>query len=279
MSIVSSLCLPADRRSSTSTESFNPFAASWNSQIESRLQRPGQLLVPSTDDKATSISPCGWVAAASARHIRLYDTKHQNRSQNIPSKAVLAIDMKSKREEIRDVAISHDLLAVVTHTRLLVYDEYARSGRIPGNLVEQRIVDQNQAWIPKTVSIAQTGQVVYGDGLAYVAIGGEGENGVKVSKYEYRGNCWNVLNDRIVLKCPRNIGAVKTVGFSPLHRNALFGPMVFALTTGNHLYAWRLINSYQPGMQSIQPDWHIDCNPVGHPVGNLRVSSFDFDRV
>ena len=182
-------------------------------QSETRLQKPGHRLGSSTDDVATSVSPSGWVAAASTKHIRLYDAKNSNRNENIRPKATITIDMKSKREEIRDVAASHDLLAVVTHSRLLVYDDYARSGGIPGNLIELRPVDLDPNWTAKTVSIAQTGRPVLGNGQAYVAVGGEGGNGVKVSRYEYAGNCWNASNDRMVLKCPQNIGAIKIVGF------------------------------------------------------------------
>ncbi len=272
MSIVSNLSSPAERRSSVATERFNLFTASLNCQSETRLHRPGQRFGPATSDVATSVSPCGWVAAASTKQIRLYDTKGTNRSQTIRSHTVHTIDMKSRTEEIRDIATSHDLLAVITHTRLLVYDESSRSANAPWNPVEQRPVDLDQSWMPKTLSIAQTGRAHSHDGIAYVAIGGEGENGVKISKYEWRGNCWNVLNDRMVLKCPRNIGSIKTVGFSPLNRNSLFGPMVFALTTGNHLYAWRLSQSYQVGIQRVQPDWQLDCNSMG----NQRVSSFNF---
>ena len=268
MSVASSLWPPAERRSSMAMERFSTLSASLSSQSESRLQKPSQLFMPTTDDVATSISPSGWVAAASTKQIRLYNVKDANRSQHIHPTTTIHIPMLSRDEEVRAIAISHDLLAVVTHNRLLVFDEYSGTGHVANNLVEERRIDQDRNWTPRTVSIAQTGTASKGEGVAYVVVGGELENGVKMSKYIY-GNCWTAQNDRLILKCPGNTGSIKTVGFSPLQRNAVFGPMIFALTTGNRLYTWRLGDTFQVGVRSAQPVWQIDCNSSN----NQRVSS------
>ncbi len=261
---------PSARRSSLAMEHFQIYSASSGSQSTNRLQRPGRLLVPKAEDVATSISALGWVATCSPKHVRLYDVKAANRNRTIPPKAVLNIPMISKDEEIRGISLSEDLLAVITHTRLLVYDEYRTNNDHVPSFVGERRIDQNGYWTPRSVSISQTGSPSLGGGaMASIAVGGEGESAVKVFKYRYMG-AWNVLNDRVVLICPQNNGAVKVVGFSPCRNDAIYGSMVFALTTGNHLYCWIVARNVGYEQNSrLQPCWHIDCNARS----NERVSN------
>lgn len=268
MSVTSSSGRSAERRSLNFSEHFKSFIASLSSQSDTRLQRPGQRLMPTADDIATSISPSGWVATSSSKQIRLYNVTEANKSRDISSKVTLLINLLSKHEGIRAIALSEDLLAVITHRRLLVYDEYKLASDLSNNLFDTRYVDNEQCWTPKSVSITQTGTAAMGEGAsASIAVGGEGENGVKVFRYTYK-NGWNAESDRMILKCPRNNGAVKIVGFSPCRSNAIHGPMAFALTTGNQLYCWLLGRSTKAGVQTMQPAWHVDCNSTS----NQRVS-------
>jgi hypothetical protein len=129
------------------------------------------------------------------------------------------------------------------------------------SFVGERRIDQNGYWTPRSVSISQTGSPsLEGGATASIAVGGEGESAVKIFKYRYMG-AWNVLNDRVVLRCPQNNGAVKVVGFSPCRNDAIYGSMVFALTTGNHFYCWVVARNVGYEQNSrLEPCWHIDCN-------------------
>ena len=256
MSISSGSSQPSARRSSLVVEGFRVFSASSGSPSESRLQRPGQLFTKA-HDIATAVSPSGWVAACSSKDVRLHNVKEANRSREIPAERTLTIPLLSRHEEIRAIAISEDILAVITHNRLLVYDEYRTSNDISKCQVEDRLIDHDQSWIPRSVAISQTGKS-NGD-MASIAVGGEGESGVKVFKYVYASG-WNAQSDRSILKCPQNNGAIKVVGFSPRRSDAIFGAMVFALTTGSHLYCWAVGRSSNSGLGSLDPSWHFNCN-------------------
>lgn len=261
MSISSSSTGPSARRSSLAMDYFQVYSASSGSQSSNLLQRPRRLSFLNAPDVATSISSLGWVATCSSKQIRLYDVKSANRSRTIQPKAVLNISMILKDEEIRGIALSEDLLAVITHNRLLVYDEYrTNNGHVPSLVREERI-DQDGNWTPRSVSISQLGrQSAEGGATASIAVGGEGVSAVKIFTYRYMP-AWNVQGDHVVLKCPQNNGAVKIVGFSPCRSDAIYGPMVFALTTGNHLYCW-IVALNVGHQQNIRPDpcWHVDCN-------------------
>ncbi|KAF1847509.1 uncharacterized protein K460DRAFT_281331 [Cucurbitaria berberidis CBS 394.84] len=263
MSITGQLSRPAERQPSMATDNFRSFSASLITQSETRLQRPGQLFASAAGDIATSISST-WVATSSSKQIRVYNVPEADKSRAISPKATLSIKLVSKHEGIRAIALSEDLLAVITHSHLLVYEGYKTVGDLSSSLFDTRSVDNDQCWTPKSLSISQTGTTAMSEGAsASIAVGGEGENGVKVFKYAYN-NGWKAQNDRLILKCPRNNGAVKIVGFSPNRRNAMYGPMAFALTTGNQLYCWSLGRSARAGMQSMQPSWHIDCNSTSN---------------
>jgi hypothetical protein len=106
-----------------------------------------------------------------------------NKSRQIPLHVELSIAL-GKEEEIRGVALTEDLLAVITHEQLLVYDEYSRE---TPNLVKAQRVDQDECWIPRSVSISQSGSPsIDRIATASVAVGGEGESGVKLFRYKVR---------------------------------------------------------------------------------------------
>lgn len=260
MSISSSSSHPSARRSSLAVDRFQVFSASFGSHSETHLQRSGQKFFSKPYDVATSVSPCGWIAVCSPKQIRLYDVKNENQTRDIPLKAELSIPTLHKDEKIRGIALSEDLLAVITHRRLLVYDEYRRNGGMPILVKEQRI-DQNECWIPRSVSISQVGAPsIETTATAKVAVGGEGTSGVKVFRYIYTQG-WNGESHCTTLTCPQNNGAIKIVGFSPGRSDILYGPMAFAVSTGNHLYCWNISKHSSPtSTQRLDPIWHIDCN-------------------
>ncbi|RAR08124.1 hypothetical protein DDE82_002456 [Stemphylium lycopersici] len=169
--------------------------------------------------------------------------------------------MLEKNERIRGIALSEDLLAVITHMRLLVYDEYRRNNGDTPVLVQEQRVDANESWTPWSVSITQSNAPsIDGVATASVAVGGEGQSGVKIFKYRYTQG-WNAEAQRITLACPNNTGAIKIVGFSPHRVDTLYGPMAFALSTGNHLYCWTVGRNSSPGLTiRLEPSWHVDCN-------------------
>jgi len=219
---------------------------------ETQLQRPGRWGRRTPDDIATSISPSGWLAAASAKHIRLYNVKEANRNTTIPLSTSVSINT-GPDDRIRAIALSEDLLVVLTRSKLFVYGEY----RTRPDLVKSRDVDQ--AW---SVSIEQAGVAApCVEASASVVVGGVGVAGVMVFRYVYKAG-WNAQHDYMRLLCPGNIGAIKTVGFSPYQSNALYGPLAFALTKTNRLYCWLVGNSSEPGIRNVQPSWHIDCNSL-----------------
>ena len=261
MSISSSSSGPSARRSSLATDYFQVYSASSKSQSSNLLQRPKRLGFLIAPDVATSISSSGWVATCSSEQIRLYDVKGANRSRIIQPKAVLSIPMILRDEKIRGIALSDDLLAVITHNRLLVYDEYRTNNDHMPSFVGEKRIDQDGHWTPRSVSIAQLGrQSPKGGATASIAVGGEGESAVKIFRYKYMP-AWNLQGDHVVLKCPHNNGAVKIVGFSPWRSDAIYAPMVFAVTTGNHLYSWVVARyvGHQQGIR-LDPCWHVDCN-------------------
>lgn len=181
MSISSSSSYPSARRSSSAVENFPIFTASLGNCTETHLQASEQRFLRRTHDVATSISPSGWVAACSAKQVRLYNVGSANKGRQIPLHVELSIPL-GKKEEIRSVALTEDLLAVITHKQLLVYDEYSRE---TPNLVKAQRVDQDQCWIPRSVSISQSGSPsIDRIATASVAVGGEGESGVKLFRYK-----------------------------------------------------------------------------------------------
>jgi hypothetical protein len=266
MSFSSGSSHPSARRSSLAIEGFRVFPASSVSPSESRLQRPEQLFTKA-HDVATSVSPSGWAATCSSKDVRLYNVKGANRSRNISPERTLTIPSLSKYEEIRAVALSEDIITVITHDRLLAYGEYRTSNDLMCYQFEARSISQNQSWTPRSVAVSQSGKG--NEAMASIAVGGEGESGVRVFRYVYRTG-WSAQSDRSILRCPQNNGTIKVVGSSPPRNDAILGAMIFALTTGSHLYCWAVGQSPKSALGSLDPSWHFDCN-AGN---NERVGEF-----
>lgn len=190
---------------------------------------------------STAIAPNRWIAAATPSEVRLYDIDSQSQKQNLLQniKPCHSIHLKplSKGESIRAVAISNDLLAVVTHLRLMVYSyqEFA----FESNIIEEVRIDQKASWTPKSVSILQVhSSDATQSAAAWIAVGGQGVNCVKLYQYSHR-SCWEAQSDcRLTLKCLENTGLVQSVGFSSfLHRNCFF---VFAVSSENRVLCWEI---------------------------------------
>jgi hypothetical protein len=215
------------------------------------MQRPGFL---KPDDVATSISLSGWAAAASSEQVRVYNVKGDRPGS---PRAVFTPPSLARKEKIRAVALSDELLAVTTHRRLLVFDEYRTRSDFSKSSLTDRLIDQTQTWTPNSISILQTGT---GRGAtATIAVGGEGDSGVKLFKYIYTTG-WNASNDYSILRCPGNSGVIKDVRFSAYRSNATYGPMVLALTMRNHMYCWSITRGAESGVRVILPSWHKDCD-------------------
>ncbi|KAF2875147.1 hypothetical protein BDV95DRAFT_309618 [Massariosphaeria phaeospora] len=265
---------PRERRSTTG-EHIRTWGASLYSTSSAELEQPGWRKLSRDCCVSTSISSSGWLALATPVEVRLYPADHRNR------KIKLDITIKPKlrsKEEIRSVSLSEDLLTLVTHRRLIVY-EYRVPGRVEEYLVHDRLFDQRQdyglnptvtdgrkgrkhkasrthdqdeTWIPKSVSVIQIGST-----SALIAVGGEGVNGVKLYRYSYHTG-WNPQGDPCNLKCLRNNGSVRLVGFSPCRYNRANRFMVFGVTTSNRVHCWDM-RTRPSGSLSIESDWDIDC--------------------
>lgn len=254
-------------------EPFGVLSASLGARAETRLQRrPLQQryrlpLRNSNPIIATALSPSGRLAVATSSDIRLYDLENQDRAQAMSPSEEFSIKVQSKNERIRSIAISDDLLAVVTHCRLIVYD-YKDAPRVEDSWLEDIPIDQNDSWTPRSVSVMQ---VLSADArqsaVAWIAVGGEGVNGVKLFQYSYSSG-WNADRDfRTILKCPQNTSSVRSVGFSQFVRMDNF--TVFGVTSDNRIFCWDL----QPrdyGSPVTVSGWELD----GSSRHNGHVSGF-----
>ncbi|KAF1961897.1 hypothetical protein CC80DRAFT_488284 [Byssothecium circinans] len=165
--------------------------------------------------------------------------------------------MLSKSEKIRAVAISDDLLAVVTHHRLIVFD-YTQPGRVEDNVLEDVRIDLNDAWTPKSVSILQVESTdTLQSAAAWIAVGGEGINGVKL--YQYSNNTgWNAhRNKRTTLRCPCNTSAIRDVGFSQFLRDNKF--IVYGVTTESRIFSW-IVCPRETAGPVVVSGWELDGN-------------------
>lgn len=237
------------------TERFQLLSASLHSASKTRLQRERRRL-PIRDNDAfisTAIAPNGWTVAATPTEIRLYDVEKQDRTREIKLYTSFRIKSLSKSESIRAVAISEDLLAVVTRSRLIVY-EYLEPGDVENNVLEDVRIDQKATWNPRSVSILQVGSSIPDQSAAaWVAVGGEGVNSVKLYQYS-RKTCWNIPHDySSTLRYPRNTGLVNSVGFSTFVRNNYF--VVSAVTSDNRVVCWK-VRSCEAGKLSRR-QWRV----------------------
>src|SRR5204863_5717680 len=91
--------------------------------------------------------------------------------------------------KIRAIALSNDLLAIITYSHLIVF-EYRVNGDTDHILVDTRLINRSEAWTPQSVAIRQVEYV--GTGVvrfSWIAVGGQGKHGVKVYKYTYNVGC------------------------------------------------------------------------------------------
>ncbi|KAJ4298148.1 hypothetical protein N0V90_006047 [Kalmusia sp. IMI 367209] len=240
------------------TEHFQFLPATLGPTSQSRLQQRRRLSIRDSDIfVSTAIAPTGWLAAATSSEIRLYDVENQDRAREIRPNVVLHPKLQPKNESIRAIAISDDLLAVVTHLRLIMY-EYREAGSIDDNVLEDVCIDQKAAWFPQSVSILQVKSTdTFQSAAAWVAVGGEGVNGVKLFQYS-RNSCWNALrNCRLTLKCPQNTGLMRLVGFSTFVRMNSF--VVFGATSDNRIICWN-VRSHEIGSPVILSRTEYDAN-------------------
>lgn len=244
------------------TTTLTPSSASLSSATATCLQKPKRLLSGSKDYVATAISPTGVVVAAFQKQIFIYKVNGKDKTQEIRHKPAFSPTL-NRKESIRAIAASEDLLVVATHYRLLVYSEYSETNDLANHLIHDQRLNVESNWASWSVSISQKGTSAQGIGSkARVVVGGVGENGVKVFHYVIIGNCWNVVKYQLYLECTNNNEAVKVVGFSPDRSNARLGTMIFALTSGNHLYCWQISRSRRTtGLEPMRPVWDLDCNP------------------
>jgi hypothetical protein len=251
----------ASQRSSTFTENFRTFPTSLGSApIQSRLERRRWLGVRDpTPDICTALSSTGWAAAASSNEVRLYNHKDVNTTREIKKSFSVTITPESDR--IRAIALSDDLLAIVTHSRLLVY-EYRTTGVIH-DLVDSREIDQKQTWTPKSVAIRQRGAV--GEQLvasAFIVIGGERKTAAKLFSYSYRGNCWCAHSDGPLLHSSSNTASMKLVCFSPHGSDAKDPFLVCGVSTSDVIYLWRVGPNER--LRTVDPTMVLNCTSGRH---------------
>ncbi|KAL5405362.1 hypothetical protein PMIN03_008479 [Paraphaeosphaeria minitans] len=238
------------------TERFHVLQASKGISLQTRLlqQKRRFSIRDSEAFVSTAIAPNGRVAVATPSEVRLYNIECQNLNKDVTPTASVRLKLLSKGESVRAVAISDDLLAVVTHRRLMVY-EYQETGNIEDNSLPEVRIDQKASWTPRSLSILQVDATDPDQSAAaWIAVGGEGVNGVRLYQYSRRP-CWTALRDcHLTLKCPRNTGLVKSVGFSTFVRmNFLF---IFAVTSENQVACWSV---HAQGLA-----------PLGAPVSRWR---------
>jgi hypothetical protein len=249
-------------------EHFRTLPASLGAITSTRLQKHRRLSMRDSNALiSTAISGTGRLATATASEIRLYDLESQNHARDIVQYCEFPVKMISKNEKIRAVTISDDLLAIVTHLRLIVF-EYRENGKVEDNVLEDLRIDVSEAWTPKSVSILQVKSAdTRQSAAAWIAVGGEGVNGVKLYQYSQTTG-WNAhRNHRTILKCPRNTSSIRTVGFSQFVRENKF--FVFGVTSENRIFCWDVgLSDTTNAVTGL--GWELD--------GNMRQNSLVSDK-
>jgi hypothetical protein len=247
----------APQRSSAIFENFRTFPAFKATEIKSRLEpRQRSFREPKPKPEiATALSSTGWLATASQSSIRLFRLEGINQTRDI--RRVALIECSPEYGKVRAIAISEDILAVITYSHLLLY-EYKQIVNNAVSCVDVRQIDQNQAWTPKSVAIRQRGIVGVGlDADAWLAIGGEGKIGVKLFRYSYK-TCWNAQSDRINLTCARNTSSMRLVSFSPDFPYTGDQIIVVGATESNKIYCWGV--GHGSGRRALEPSWILNCD-------------------
>ncbi|ORY10483.1 hypothetical protein BCR34DRAFT_588563 [Clohesyomyces aquaticus] len=186
-----------------------------------------------------ALSPNGWVGTATANEVQLSCLEGKNLTRNVGVDVRVRVEPLLKgdsAETIRDIALSHNICAIVTHRRVIVY-EYGRGTIEEEQPLFHQVIDEERNWTPRSVSICQRTEVRRGNEIsAWIAVGGEGVKGVRIFQCSYHAG-WNVRSMAMVLRCPRNSGLIKSAGFTPPNTNFL---MVFGLSTTNQIWSWNL---------------------------------------
>lgn len=246
----------APQPNSAIVENFHLFPASKAPpEIHSRLESRLKIFRKPKPDIATALST-GWLATASRTNIRLFRLEKIHQTKTI--KKVASFECRPEYGEVREIAISEDILAVITYSHLLVYEHKSLVKNNIDSTIDIRQIDQNQAWIPRSVAIRQQGLVV--NGLVsniWVAVGGEGNIGVKLFKYSYN-NRWGAKSDRFNLTCARNTSSMKIVGFSPESPDIGDQIIVVGATGLNRVYCWGINDASKHRV--VKPSWTLDCN-------------------
>ena len=245
-------------------ERFPACTASHGNATESRLARSwGRSYV------STAISPDGdVVAAATLTEVQIYLSEYlaSTAPRRIHVHTTLKINFVFQKEKIRAVALSDSLLVVLTYNRLIVYG-YGEGDDVNPKAVVDEIIDQNDDWTPNSLSISEKNQGRLDDIWAWIAVGGDGVNGVKLFKLLLKGHWILQRNDMRVLHCTQNTGSVKLVGFSPNQSNSPYTSIVVGVTTTNEVYFWDLRRA-GPSHQMMMPTWRI----VRSSIPNVPVS-------
>lgn len=245
----------SSRGSSIVIENFKTFTASKGDSHPGRLeqQRRWKGIRDPKPDIATALSPSGWLATSSSTEVRLFRLKGEDVDTHSDIKKVKSISFKSEGE-IRAIALSRDLLAIITQSHLHVF-EYREPGSNGDIRIERRQIDLDQTWVPQSVAIRQRGSVGRDlEASAWVVVGGEGTHGVKLFKYSYKSCCWSAQSDRLILTCPQNTSSVGLVSFSPEPAYPSDPIIVSAVTISSRVYCW-LLNQHDNELSVIGPSW------------------------
>ncbi|KAF1964190.1 hypothetical protein BU23DRAFT_604958 [Bimuria novae-zelandiae CBS 107.79] len=247
------------------TERFDVLRADLGTTWQTRLQQQRRRL-PIRDHEtfvSTAIAPNHeLLAAATFSEVRLYDVGRQDRAKNARPFTSTRVKMISKTECIRAIAISNDLLAVVTRLRLIIY-QYRETGDIEDHTLEDVRIDQKAGWMPRSVAILQVSSTdTLRSAAAWIAVGGEGVNGMKLYQYSQK-TWWRTPHDyRLNLICPKNTGLLHAVGFSTFVRDNWF--VVFAITSENRVICWK-IQTYDTGCPAATARNEYDANATHSP--------------
>ncbi|KAF2728705.1 hypothetical protein EJ04DRAFT_89134 [Polyplosphaeria fusca] len=250
----------------STTSNFRTFSASKVIPTETRLQRARRWLGSREPepDVSTAVSSSKWVATCTPTEVRLYCLRDVDLSKEIKIQAVISLNAQTQQEQIQAIALSEDILAIITHIRLIVY-EY----RVPGGLdksVDDRRIDHGQIWTPRSVAILQY-KPGRGVPTAHIAVGGQGHNGVKLFRYAY-GNCWSYQEDIVPLSCRGNTGSIKLVQFSADRMNGRDKFMVVGVTSSNQIHCWDLGHRLpgSPDSRALESAWYLDTSSRKHDI-------------
>ncbi|KAL5376283.1 hypothetical protein PMIN02_011844 [Paraphaeosphaeria minitans] len=222
------------------TERFHVLQASKGISLQTRLlqQKRRFSIRDSEAFVSTAIAPNGRVAVATPSEVRLYNIECQNLNKDVTPTASVRLKLLSKGESVRAVAISDDLLAVVTHRRLMVY-EYQETGNIEDNSLPEVRIDQKASWTPRSLSILQVDATDPDQSAAaWIAVGGEGVNG------PHRGDITGVNIFESPSERPYIFVAINQEHGSQLMRS-------FIAPLGAPVSRWRSLPGNTTGRQSL----------------------------